>query len=126
MSYCSTIRTNKDVEFYEECPGYSLYTREHLNSAMHPDHRTVSIGICITNNDIHIVHDCPTLRGASGGCIFDTKGQLVGVHTGVRDEDIYYNVNGEKRLRLCALNQALAVYSDRIKHYLAMVIPTSK
>jgi hypothetical protein len=66
------------------------------------------------------------LRGASGGCIFYAKGQLVGVHTGVRDEDIHYNGNGEKRLRQSALNQALAVYSDRIKYYLAMAIPTSK
>lgn len=126
LAYCSTMRTKKDVEFYEECPGYSLYTREHLNSAMHPNHRTVSIGKCIANDDIHIVHDCSSLRGASGGCIFDAKGQLVGVHTGVRDGDVHYNIIGEKRLRPNALNQALAMYSDRIKHHLAIVIPMWK
>ncbi|CAF3331010.1 unnamed protein product [Rotaria sp. Silwood2] len=26
LTYCSTMRTKKDVEFYEECPNYSLYT----------------------------------------------------------------------------------------------------
>jgi len=112
------------VEFYEECPGYSLYTRVNLHSAMHPNHRTVSIGKCITIDDIHIVHDCPSLRGATGGCIFDAKGQLVGVHIGVRDEDIHYNIHGEKRLRPGALNQALGIYSDRIKHFLEMAMPT--
>lgn len=116
LAYCSTVRTTKDVEFYEECSSYSLYTREHLNSAMHPDHRTVSIGKFITHNDINIVHDCPSLRGACGGCIFNAKGQLVGVHTGVRNEDVHYNINGEKRLRPYALNQALAVYSDQVKN----------
>ncbi|CAF1098486.1 unnamed protein product [Rotaria sp. Silwood1] len=98
LAYCSTIRTKNDVEFYEECPGYSLYTREHLNSSMHPNHRTVSIGKCIANDDIHIVHDCPSLCGASDGCIFDADGRLVGVHTGVCDGDVHYNVNGERRL----------------------------
>ncbi|CAF3925717.1 unnamed protein product [Rotaria sp. Silwood1] len=126
LAYCSTIRTKNDVEFYEECPGYSLYTREHLNSAMHPNHRTVSIGKCIANDDIHIVYDCPSLRGASGGCIFDANGRLVGVHTGVCDGDVHYDVNGERRLRPYALNQALAIYSDRIIHCLATVIPTWK
>jgi hypothetical protein len=74
LAYCSTIRLPEQVEFCEECHDYSLYTRENLNSAMHPDHRTVSIGKCITNGNIHIVHDCPSLRGASGSCIFDTQG----------------------------------------------------
>ncbi|CAF1528798.1 unnamed protein product [Rotaria sp. Silwood1] len=126
LAYCSTIRTKNDVEFYQERPGYSLYTREHLNSAMHLNHRTVSIGKCIANDDIHIVHDCPSLCGASGGCIFDANGRFVGVHTGVCDGDVHYNVNGKRRLRPYALNQALAIYSDRIIHHLATVIPTWK
>ncbi len=102
------------MEFYEECPGYSLCTREHLNSTMHPNQRTVSIEKCIANDDQHIVHDFPSLRGASDGCIVDEKGRLLGVHTGVRDGDVHYNIMGEMRLRSNALNQALAVYSDRI------------
>jgi len=124
LAYCSTIETEKEVEFYEECPGYSLYTRANLHSSMQPNHRTVSIGKCITNGDTYIVHDCPSLKGASGGCIFDAKGQFVGVHTGVRDGDIRYNIHGEERLLPGALNQALAIYSDQIKHFLTTAIPT--
>ncbi len=93
------------MEFYEECPVYSLYTRENFNFAMHPNQRTVSIGKCIAND---------SKRGASDGCIVDEKGRLLGVHTGVPDGDVHYNIMGERRLRSNALNQALAVYSDRI------------
>jgi len=110
------------VEFYGECDDYSLYTRENLNSAMHPDHRTVSIGKYITNGNIHIVHDCSSLRGANGCCIFDTQGRLVVVHSGVRDGNVHYNVNGQKRLRSEGLNQALAIYSDLIKSHLEFVM----
>lgn len=66
LAYCSTVRTKTDVEFYEECPVYRLYTREHLNNVMHPNHRTVSAGKCLARDAKHIVHDCPSLRGASG------------------------------------------------------------
>ncbi|CAF0983249.1 unnamed protein product [Didymodactylos carnosus] len=126
LSYCSTMRRNKDVKFYEECPGYSSYTRENVNSAMHPDHRTVSIGKYVKNEDMYIVHDCPSLRGASGGAIFDTTGRFVGVHTGVRDGDVHYNISGEKRLLPYAMNRALAVYSNRVKRHLEDTIPAWK
>ncbi len=34
LTYCPTIRLPEQVEFYEECHDYSLYTRANLNSAM--------------------------------------------------------------------------------------------
>jgi hypothetical protein len=52
--------------------------------------------------------------------------QLVDMHTDVRNEEIHYNVHGEKQSQPCALNRALAVYSVQIKHYLTMTMPTSK
>lgn len=39
----------------------------------------------------------------------------MGIHTGVRDVDVHYNINGEKRIRPDALNRALAIYSDPVK-----------
>ncbi|CAF3859493.1 unnamed protein product [Rotaria sp. Silwood1] len=77
---------------------------------MHPNHRTVSIEKCISNDDIHLVHDCSPLCSANGHCIFDANRQLGGAHTDVRDGDVHYSINGEKRLEPYALNQVLAMH----------------
>ena len=123
LAYCSMVWTKADVEFYEKCPLYRLYTREHINNAMHPNHRTVAAGKCLARDAKHIAHDCPSLRGASGGVVVDGKGQVVGIHTGVRDVDVHYNINGERRLRPDDLNQALTIYSDPVKAQLVAGMP---
>ena len=90
---------------------------------MHPNHRTVAAGKCLARDAKHIAHDCSSLRGASGGVVVDGKGQVVGIHTGVRDVDVHYNINGERRLRPDDLNQALTIYSDPVKAQLVAGMP---
>ncbi|CAF1329329.1 unnamed protein product, partial [Didymodactylos carnosus] len=115
LSYCSLLNKNEDINFYEGCSHSTKYTRENLITAMHPEHLSVSLGKCLTIDDNFIRHDCPSLKGASGGVLVNKMGRLVCIHTGVTPSDIYYNKQGEKRLVATALNQALPLYSNLFK-----------
>ncbi|CAF0744445.1 unnamed protein product [Didymodactylos carnosus] len=115
LSYCGVVRKIEDVEYYEYCSQYPAYTRENLNCAMYPDHKSVSVGKCLESGNDFFSHDCPSLRGSTGGAIFDINGRFVGLHTGVKPDDIHYNIQGKKRLQPDALNQAFAAYSSRLK-----------